>query len=126
MRSPLTGEPTGVQRIFLTETGTKIKRWMLGKKGVVCLTPYEDVTDGLGIVEGIECGLTLLVIGQGPIWCAMDAGSVGNFPIIPGIESLTIFADNDDPGIRGANDCQQTWVADGREARIIYPPGGPA
>jgi len=124
MRSPLTGDPTGIHRTFLKEDGTKLERRMLGSKGVVCLTPFTDVTEGLGITEGIEDGLSLLAIGQAPIWCAMDAGSIATFPLVPGIESLTIFADNDEAGIRGANACQQTWIRAGREARIIYPPGG--
>jgi len=122
MRSPLNGNPVGIQRIY-PKDGTKK---MLGTKGVVCLTPFTEVTHGLGICEGVVDGLVLLAIEQAPIWCAMDCGSISSFPLVPGIESLTIFADNDAPGIKAARSCNRKWADADREVRIIYPTGGSA
>jgi len=121
MRSPLNGNPVGIQRIYPKDGAKK----MLGTKGVVCLTPFTDVTNGLGICEGVVDGLVLLAIDQAPIWCAMDCGSISSCPVVPGIESLTIFADNDAAGIKAAGACNRKWIAAGREARVIYPTGRP-
>jgi len=122
MRSPLNGNPVGIQRIYPKDDTKK----MLGTKGVVCLTPFTEVTHGLGICEGVVDGLVLLAIEQAPIWCAMDCGSISSFPLVPGIESLTIFADNDAPGIKAARSCNRKWADADREVRIIYPTGGSA
>ena len=44
MTDPRTGKMTGVHRIFLDREGRKLRRAMLGRKGVVRLTPDEEVT----------------------------------------------------------------------------------
>ena len=54
MTDPVTNEPTGIHRTFLNPDGKKIERKMLGRQGVVRVTPDEDVTYGLGIAEGVE------------------------------------------------------------------------
>jgi hypothetical protein len=56
MRHPMTDTPCGIHRTFLNEDGTKRERKMLGRQGVVRLTPDEDVTLGIGITEGVEDG----------------------------------------------------------------------
>ena len=62
MTDAITNEPVGVHRTFLkadatknVDQGQKGKK-MLGKQGVIRLSPDEIVTDGLGITEGIETG----------------------------------------------------------------------
>ena len=95
---------------------------------VVRLWPDWSVTTGLAIGEGIE---NCLVAGQGrtPIWAALDAGNLAAFPVLDGIEALTIVADHDRPdrqgrraGLSAADDCAARWVAAGREARIWASP----
>ena len=54
MTDAVTNEPTGIHRTFLNPDGKKIERKMLGRQGVVRITPDEDVTYGLGIAEGVE------------------------------------------------------------------------
>ena len=120
MVDPRTGEFTGVHRTFLNADGSKRERKMLGRKGVICLSRIEDVTTRLGICEGLEDGLALLLAGCGPIWVACDAGGVARFPILNGIEALTIFADNDEAGIRAAKECARRWYGTG-EVRIKVP-----
>src|SRR5262249_57293751 len=75
---------------------------------VIRLWPDEDVTTKLVIGEGVE---TTLSVATGlpsrdgtmfrPAWAAASAGNLEDFPVLPGIEVLTIAADND------ANGCGQ-------------------
>lgn len=131
MTGPTTGEPCGVHRTFLALDGTgkappgpsgEGAKMMLGTAGVVRLTPDEDVTLGLGLCEGIETGLTLLQrFGHAPVWAAAAAGAVARFPLLHGIEALTVFADADAPGLASARACKARWAEAGREVRVVWP-----
>ena len=54
----------------------------LVKAGVIRLTPNEEVTHGLGISEGIEDGLSVLLSGWSPVWAAASAGGIKTFPVL--------------------------------------------
>jgi hypothetical protein len=90
--------------------------------GVIRLSPDDEVTARLGIGEGLETCLTVLAGGWAPVWCAIDAGNIGAFPVLAGIEALTIFADHDPAGVRAATNCAERWSAAGKGARVIVPP----
>ena len=45
--------------------------------------------------------------------------------MLEGIESLTIFADADKPGLDAAETCCERWREAGREARVVAR-GGPS
>jgi hypothetical protein len=98
---------------------------MLGRKGVIRLSPDDAVTVGVGIVEGIEDGLAVLLSDWAPVWCAADAGALGKFRVLTGIEALTIFSDADTAGERAAHECAARWMDAGIEARISPPPARP-
>lgn len=115
MTDPVTNEPTGVHRTLLNVEGKKIERKMLGRQGVVRITPDEDVTYGLGIAEGIEDAISV-ALDWGPAWAATSAGAIERFPVLSGIDHLTIFADSDGPGLRAAHKCADRWIAGGHEA----------
>jgi hypothetical protein len=66
MTDPVSNEPIGVHRTFLNPDGTKRERKMLGKTGVIRLSRNEDVHEGLGLTEGIEDGLAVLLSGWAP------------------------------------------------------------
>jgi hypothetical protein len=110
MTDPLTNEPCGVHRTFLNPDGSKRERKMLGRQGVVRISPDEDVTHGIGIAEGIEDALAILASGWAPVWAATSAGMIERFPVLPSIESLTIFADNDTAGMAAAQACAERWT----------------
>ncbi len=127
MTDPETGAPCGVHRTFLRLDGAwKAEgqaKMMAGRAGVIRLVPDEDVTLGLGIAEGIETALAVMQrTGWRPVWAASSAGAIRRFPVLPGIEALTIFADTGEAGIGAANACAAQWIAAGREARILAPP----
>jgi hypothetical protein len=122
MTHPVTNVATGVHRILLDQTGAKTERKMLGRQGVVRLSADEDVSYGLGLAEGIEDALAILASGWSPIWAATSAGSMGRFPVLSGIEALTVFADADCAGYDAARACADRWVSAEKEAAVLPPP----
>ena len=90
------------------------------KGGVIRLWPDEAVTSGLALAEGIESALAAAHIFT-PAWSTIDASNMASFPIVSGIETLTIFADHDDVGIGAARLCARRWRDMGRDVRIRYP-----
>jgi hypothetical protein len=121
MAHPLTGEACGVHRTFLNDAAHKIGRKMLGRQGVIRVSGDAEVTTGLGISEGVEDALAVILSGWRPVWAATSAGAIARFPIIEGILALTIFADADEAGAIAAQSCARRWAEAAREARIIRP-----
>jgi hypothetical protein len=113
MTDAVTGKPTGgISRTFLHE-GQKVgKAKGLGPAGVVRLTPDEDVTNGLHIGEGLETCLAAMSIGLRPAWSLGSKGAIGKFPVLSGIECLTIFAEPDAEA--EAQECAARWHEEGR------------
>ncbi len=88
--------------------------------GVIRLWPDESVTRGLAIAEGIETGCAAAHV-TAPVWAAIDCGNLAQFPLLPGIEALTIFADRDPAGLRAARECGLRWRDAGREVHVRVP-----
>jgi len=102
------------------------KRLLAGHRksgGVIRLVEDAEVTQSLGLAEGIETGLTVMACGWRPVWATVDAGNMASFPVLNGIESLTLFADNDVSGTgrKAAQECAERWRQAGREAGIVMP-----
>jgi len=118
MTHPITNDPVGIHRTYLNAEGGKFERKMLGHQGVVRVTDDPDVTYGLGIAEGIEDALTV-ALNWGPAWAATSAGAIERFPVLSGIDRISIFADADAAGQKAARACADRWIAAGQEAEII-------
>jgi hypothetical protein len=102
------------------------KRLLAGHRksgGVIRLTEDAEVTQALGLAEGIETALSVMKDGWMPVWATVDSGNMAAFPVIAGIESLTLFADNDASGTgrKAAEECVARWRAAGRQSRIVMP-----
>jgi putative DNA primase/helicase len=121
MTTPAEDKPSGIHRTFLNIDGSKRERKMLGRAGVIRLSRDDAVLGGLGITEGVEDGLAVLLSGWSPIWAAGSAGAIRRFPILAGIDSLTIFADADSAGLEAAQECEGRWASVAKEARISAP-----
>jgi putative DNA primase/helicase len=121
MTTPAEDKPSGIHRTFLNTDASKRDRKMLGRAGVIRLSRDDSVTGGLGITEGVEDGLAVLLSGWSPIWAAGSAGAIKRFQVLVGIDSLTIFADADLAGLEAAQECERRWAALGKEARISLP-----
>jgi hypothetical protein len=130
MTTATTNEPCGIHRTFLLPDGSGKAavdpvRMMLGNAGIIRLSPDDEVELGVGICEGIETGLSLLAAGWAPIWASGSLIGIRSFPILSGIECLTIFSDSKPHEIVGARVCAERWAKAGREAAVRIPgPGG--
>ncbi len=138
MVDPETGKPCGVHRTYLQPDGSgkadvSPAKMMLGDAGVMRLVPDEEVATGLGIAEGIETSLAIMQhTGWAPVWATGSAGGIARFPVLAGIEALTIWADHDlvnpktgkRPGLDAADKCAARWYAAGRTVTIQSPPEG--
>jgi len=121
----VTREPLTLHRTWVQADGNKAavtpSRMLLGGHrkagGVIRLWPDEAVTTGLAIAEGIETCLSV-AHAYTPVWACIDAGNLAEFPVVAGIESLLIAADNDPAGLRSAETCARRWALAGREVFI--------
>lgn len=126
----ITGEPRGIHRIALTLVGEKVGKKMLGPVGgcVMRLWSDEDVTTGLALGEGIETTLAAAtrIAHKGtrlaPAWACGSAGTMGRFPVLTGVEALTLLVDNDETGAgqEAAAQCSAQWTAAGREVGMDF------
>lgn len=91
--------------------------------GCIRLWPDDCVTLGLAIAEGIESALATAHAFT-PIWSCIDEGNMAAFPVLTGIEAITIAADHDKSGTgqAAAQACARRWHDAGREVRIVLPP----
>jgi hypothetical protein len=124
-----TNEPRAIQRTALRAGGFKANRFAdprmsLGPTSgcAVKLTLDEDVEYGLHVSEGVETALAGMQRGLRPAWALGGRGTLKTFPVLPGIEALTIMVDNDHADQKGrragpeaAVECAKHWHAAGRE-----------
>jgi Toprim domain len=128
LRAVQTGEQVGIINIYLRPDGNDRIRDKKGKTttgraggAAVMLSDFADVTMGLTVAEGVETGVALWMDEQRPVWCCGGAGNLAAFPVLGGIEALTVAADADPPGQQAAETVTARWRAAGREATIIIP-----
>ena len=79
---------------------------------------------GLAIGEGIETVMQGRQLGFRPGWALGSAGGIKAFPVLGGIECLTIHAERDDTNARAVETCAARWHRAGREVVIIEPRSG--
>ena len=128
LRDIASNKPCSIQRIFLAPDGTDRLRDKMGKatlgssyRAVCKLSSDNSVTHGLALCEGVENSLALMAIGLAPVWCSLGTSGMSNFGPLPGIESLTIFADNDEAGQEAAKKCGMQWSYAGKHVRMVTP-----
>jgi Toprim domain/CHC2 zinc finger len=127
-RDIVTNEPRAIHRIALGPEGILIAKRMLGRVGGCAVKIDDDVEQGLVIGEGIETCLAARMRGLKPCWALGSAGAIKQFPVLAGIDCLTILVDNDEPDRNGrragpdaAAECSARWAAAAREVRRIVP-----
>jgi hypothetical protein len=119
-------QPRAISRRGLTPDGRKLgpPRALGPKAGcAIMLTASEDVTRGLHAGEGIETTLAGMMLGFTPAWALGDTGNVRSFPVLAGIDALTILVDNDanQAGQTAAMECSRRWTTAGREVWRVVP-----
>jgi putative DNA primase/helicase len=57
------------------------------------------------------------MLGMVPIWASGGTGNMAKFPVLAGVDALTIIADNDKSGAGqvAANECFDRWKSAGKE-----------
>jgi hypothetical protein len=129
-RDVLTDQPKAIHRIALGPGGILIAKRMLGRVAgaAVKIDCDTDVGQGLVIGEGVETCLAARMLGLKPCWALGSAGAIRSFPLLGGIDCLTILIDNDGPDRNGrragpdaAAECSVRWSAAGREVRRVLP-----
>jgi len=131
LRDIRTDEPCGIHRTPLLPDSSDRDRSrgkaMLGRSrgAAIKISPDDEVTLGLGLAEGIETAVAIIASGWCPVWAAASANGIAQFPVLDGIEELTIFADCDANGVgqRAARACAQRWHEAGRltTIRLLAP-----
>jgi putative DNA primase/helicase len=129
-RNILTGQPQAVSRTFLTSDAKKIGNAKFTgpvKGAAIMLDPFENVLGGLHIGAGVE---TVMTARQWrnfkPAWALGSDGAIEKFPVLDGIEALTLIQENDENGSsqRACRACALCWDAAGREVFIDVPKSG--
>lgn len=124
-RSIVGDELQAIHRTALDAEAKKIDRKMLGPVAgaAIKIDADQDVEQGLAIGEGFETCLAGRMLGFRPVWALGSAGTIATFPVLAGIDALTLLAETDD---RGANasaikTCGTRWVAEQREVIVATP-----
>ena len=128
LRDCTTNAACGIHRTFLDRAGNKLDRKMLGRVrgAAIKLDADEAVTLGLHIGEGVETCLAAWLAGFRPVWALGSAGAIAVFPVLAGIEAITVLGEVGDGGAnhRAAQGCAARWFEAGREALIVVPQVG--
>jgi putative DNA primase/helicase len=134
VRNVRTEEPQAVHRTAIGRDATAIKRdgktfrMSLGTiaGGAIKIDPDEDVTRGLCIGEGVETCLAGRQMWLRPVWSAVNTSGVEKFPVLPGVDGLHIFKENDANGAsaRDVEACARRWYEAGRDVVIVEPDTG--
>jgi putative DNA primase/helicase len=124
-RDLVTNDPCGIHRTFLDDAGHKLDRRMLGraKGAAIKLDADENVALGLTIGEGFETCLAARLAGFRPVWALGSSGAIAAFPVLPGIEAITILGEMGDGGAndRAAQSCAARWIEAGQEVYVVAP-----
>jgi hypothetical protein len=120
--------PVAIHRTALTDAKppNRISRLSLGPTGggAIKLSSHDAVHTGLLIGEGIETVLSASRQFQfRPVWSVIDKGGIAKFPVLPGIECLTVADDNDasGDGQRAAAQCVKRHTQAGVECITVKP-----
>ena len=126
MTDPVTAVPNGaISRTYIDENLHKVcKAKTLGSPaGLIRPTPDEDISYGLYLAEGLETALTAMAKGLRPVWSTGSTALMKAFPVLSGIDCLTVLADHDASGVgeMAAREVEARWRRAGREARVFIP-----
>ena len=118
-------ELVAVQRTLLSSDGRKLDRKNLGSTAGAAIKIDDDtnVEHGLIIGEGFETCLSARQLGLKPVWALGSADAIGVFPILSGVEALTLLAETDAKGTNAKNirTCGNRWSRAGREVIVATP-----
>jgi putative DNA primase/helicase len=112
-----TNKLTGIHRIRVDqpERWPKAERKMLGTVAGSAIK-LDSRTEYLAIGEGLETCMAARQLGLRPVWALGSAGGIENFPLVSGVQELTILGENNGgPNRKAAMRCCETW----RQRRVF-------
>jgi hypothetical protein len=120
-------QPDGLGKAPLRMQQRSYLKGFSKKGGVIRLCGDAEVTQTLGLGEGIETSLAVNTSFRRagwdqPVWAALDAGNMGYLPVVPGIDTLFIYADRGQAGEKAADKLAQCWLAAGRDVFVSTAP----
>lgn len=140
MRSVRTDALVGIHVTALNADGRKLEPTVLADDGdgrkrsskrmrgqatgvAIKLDADEEVTQGLTIAEGIETALSARLLGFRPVWAVGSRSGIATFPVLAGIDGLTILRETDDGGvnINASVACAERWSDAGVEVLFATP-----
>jgi putative DNA primase/helicase len=112
----------GIHRIwFRPGEARAVKKMRLGASDEpVCIRLWPRTVATLGIAEGIETALAAATKFS-PMWSTIDAGQMTKFPLVPGVASLTVFADYDDAGLKASQAVYERYMRARRNCNVWRP-----
>jgi hypothetical protein len=123
-RDVKTDKFAGIHRIALTPdvfAGGKVQRLTLGSWPTPRAFKLWPATDQLFLGEGIETVLAAATrlryrgAPMRPAWAAGSSGNIRKFPVLHGVEVLTLLVDHDPAGEMCASTCRARWRLARRE-----------
>jgi putative DNA primase/helicase len=95
----------------------------IGRRTAIKVSADIEVADRLTIGEGLETTLAGMMLGYAPAWALGDAGELAAFPVLSGMQSVTILVDHDlcGTGQKAALRCSARWTSAGREVFRLVP-----
>jgi hypothetical protein len=131
-RHILSDEIVGVQVTRLSPAAEKIDRRMRGccGDGAIKFDPDPHVDTRLVIGEGSETIMTARQLGLRPAWALGSIGKIGVFPVLAGIEALTLLREMGGTAraqaivAKAIESCASRWHAAGRAVPIVEPLAG--
>jgi hypothetical protein len=123
----ITGASVAVHRTFLARDGNgkadvEPARMALGPIGGGAVR-LAEATSTLVLAEGIEDALSVMQATGLPAWAALGTAGLRVIALPEQIRDVIVAADNDEPGIKAANECARRLAAEGRSVRIAMPRG---
>ena len=85
---------------------------------------------GLVVGEGLESCLAARQLGLKPVWALGSAQAISTFPVLSGVEALTILSERNEDGSRNLAsqhaiaECGERWHGARREVILVDPPEG--
>lgn len=128
----VTNSPLGIHRTAIDNQGRKLShlgangRLALGPTGggAVKLTNDAEVTDIVGVGEGIESVLSLRRLPGCetlPVWALLNAGQVAAFPALAAITAVWFALDHDPAGIKAVGEAAERLAHHDIESIIVAP-----
>jgi Toprim domain len=114
------GTITAIQRIALDAAGAKVGRRMLGvvHRAAVMLDP---IGPELAIGEGVESCMAARQLGIGPTWALGSTGGISGFPVLDGVNRLTVLGEIGEASADAVQFVGRRWHKAGRRVRIVMP-----